>query len=246
MAEEKYVLTLTRDQALVAQNALELYARLKIGQFNRISELMLDVRSVDEYCKRRDLANDLLQIVAGIIYGKNTYGYPDVQKDALHHRAWNIYATLRYHMAWHDNPEGGIGCCYDEPYPWGGEPVPGCKVVEGEEPKGDAIHTIELPDGRVLMQKRYPRVLVVDQAYPDDGLRRVGDNVHDRLVIRKSEEGSYIAFVDMQSMAGTERMEDGYAFAGEYNKDELELVVPFDTVWIEALRSAVSKSDGKE
>ena len=37
MAEEKYVLTLTRDQALVAQNALELYARLKIGQFNRIS-----------------------------------------------------------------------------------------------------------------------------------------------------------------------------------------------------------------
>ena len=41
-------------------------------------------------------------------------------------------------------------------------------------------------------------------------------------------------------------MEDGYAFAGEYNKGELELVVPFDTVWIEALRSAVSKSDGKE
>ena len=231
--DEKYILTLTREQAQVAQNALELYARLKIGQFDRITELMLDVRSVDEYCKRRDLANDLLQIVAGIIYGKNAYGYPDVQ------RAWNIYATLRYHMAWHDNPEGGIGCCYDEPYPWGGEPVPGCKVVEGEEPKGDAIQTIELPDGRVLMQKRYPRVLVVDQAYP-------GDNVHDRLVIRKSEEGSYIAFVDMQSMAGTERMEDGYAFAGEYNKDELELVVPFDTVWIEALRSAVSKSDGKE
>ena len=115
MAEEKYVLTLTRDQALVAQNALELYARLKIGQFNRISELMLDVRSVDEYCKRRDLANDLLQIVAGITYGKNAYGCPDVQKDALHRRAWNIYATLRYHMAWHDNPEGGIGCCYDEP-----------------------------------------------------------------------------------------------------------------------------------
>lgn len=29
--DEKYILTLTREQAQVAQNALELYARLKIG-----------------------------------------------------------------------------------------------------------------------------------------------------------------------------------------------------------------------
>ena len=131
--EEKYVLTLTRDQAITTQNALELYARLKIGQFNRITELMLDVRSVDEYCQRRDLANDLLRVVAGIIYGKNAYGYPDVQKDDLHNRAWTIYATLRYHMAWHDNPKGGVGCCYDTPYPWGGEPVPKCEVVCDKE-----------------------------------------------------------------------------------------------------------------
>lgn len=131
--DEKYILTLTREQAQVAQNALELYARLKIGQFDRITELMLDVRSVDEYCQRRDLANDLLQIVAGIIYGKNAYGYPDVQKDALHHRAWNIYAAIRYKMAWHDEPKGGWAVCFDEPYPYGGEPVPKCTIVEREE-----------------------------------------------------------------------------------------------------------------
>lgn len=131
--KETYVLTLTREQAQTAQNALELYARLKIGQFERIPEMMLDFGTgVDDYCKRRDLANDLLKIVAGIIFGKNQYGWPDVEQDAYHHRAWNIYATLRYHMAWHDHPEGGWAVCFDKPYPCGGEPVPKCRVERGD------------------------------------------------------------------------------------------------------------------
>ena len=129
MADEKYILTLTRDQAIVAQQALELYARLRIGQFERITEMLLDVKNVDDYCKRRDLANDLLKIVAGIIFGKNQYGWPDVEQDAYHHRAWNIYATLRYHMAWHDNPEGDRwSVAYDKPFAWGGEPIAECRV----------------------------------------------------------------------------------------------------------------------
>jgi len=129
---EKYVLTLTRDQAITAKNALELYARLKIGQFERITDLMLDIKGIDDYCQRRDLANDLLKIVACIIFGKNEYGQPDAKKDALHHRAWNIYATLRYHMAWHDDPGGNTwSVAFDKPYPYGGESIPGCRVVPG-------------------------------------------------------------------------------------------------------------------
>ena len=128
MSAERYVLILTREQAETTKDALELYARLKIGQFERITELMLDEQSVDEYCKRRILSNDLLRIVANILFGSNVYDYPDVQKDKIYHRAWNIYALLRYRMAWHDNQKGGIGNCYDVPYEWGGEPVPECKV----------------------------------------------------------------------------------------------------------------------
>lgn len=130
--KETYVLTLTREQAQTAQNALELYARLKIGQFDRITDLMLDINGIDDYCQRRDLASDLLKIVACIIFGKNTYGQPDAKKDALHHRAWNIYATLRYHMAWHDDPGGNTwSVAFDKPYPYGGESIPGCRVVPG-------------------------------------------------------------------------------------------------------------------
>lgn len=128
-SEEKYILTLTRDQAIATMDALELYARLRIGQFNRITELLLDVQNADDYCKRREIANDLLNIVACVIFGKNAYGHPDCKKDKLHSRMWNIYAALRYKMAWHDHPEGGWTVNFDEPFPWDGEAVPDCKVA---------------------------------------------------------------------------------------------------------------------
>lgn len=127
--EDRYVLTLTPEQARVTRDALELYARLRIGQFNRITELMLEVRNVDDYCARRDVADDLLKVVANIIFGRNQYGQPNALKDKLHHRAWNIYHMIRYKMAWHENPKGGFGCHYDKPYPSGGEPVPECEII---------------------------------------------------------------------------------------------------------------------
>lgn len=130
MAEEKYMLTLTRDQAEVVKNALELFARLKIGQFNRITEMMLNVRDVDDFCKRRDEADRLLKSAACFIYGSNPYGQPDVKQDDLYHRAWSIYEIIRYTMAWYDNPDGGFGCCFDEPMPYGDEPRPECGVIE--------------------------------------------------------------------------------------------------------------------
>lgn len=57
---EKVVLTLTREQAQMVEDACELYARLRIGQFERIVEMMLDVRDAENYCERRDTATALL------------------------------------------------------------------------------------------------------------------------------------------------------------------------------------------
>lgn len=129
---EKYVLTLTREQAVVTRDALELYARLRIGQFKRITEMMLDVRSADEYCQRRGVADDILNAAACIIFGRNEYGRPNFKEDALYHRAWNIYSEIRYRMAWHDYPQGGYGVSFDKPYPCGGEPVPDCRIQISE------------------------------------------------------------------------------------------------------------------
>ena len=130
---EKYILELSREQAIMVKDACELYARLRLGQFNEITEKILDVRNVKEYCERRDLANDILKVAACIILGRNIHMQPDGKKDALHNRAWNIYTAIRYKMAWHDNPDGGYSVCFDSPYPWGGDPVPKCTILESEE-----------------------------------------------------------------------------------------------------------------
>ena len=103
------------------------------------------------------------------------------------------------------------------------------KIIEEVQ----ALPTMKLPDGKQLAKKRYPRIMVIDSAYPEDGVRRIGDNAHEYLAIRKRNGGAYIAFVDMQSLASTDHIGTGYTFVGDYDDDERELHVPFDTVWVE-------------
>lgn len=130
----RYVLTLSPEQALVVEQALELLARLHIGQFERITEQLLDVRrDADDYCKRREMANDLLRLAAIEIFGRSAYNGPDIkERGEIHERAWLIYSTLRYTRSWHDNPEGAKtwSVCYDDPMPYGIDPMPKCEVRE--------------------------------------------------------------------------------------------------------------------
>lgn len=132
---EKYILTLTPEQAAVVQMACEMLARMEIGQFNIISEQLLDVSAmdIDEYCFRRDMANKALELSACLIYGQNSYGKPDISiKSDLHHRAWNVYQVLRYTRSWHENPKGGFTVNYDKPMNLTNEPLPKCKIERGE------------------------------------------------------------------------------------------------------------------
>lgn len=131
--EERYVLTLTPEQEYIVEQALELLARLHIGQFERIAELLCDPRDID-YCKRRDLARDLLRLAAIVVFGRNACNYPDINgKSEEHERAWTIYSVLRHARSWHENPEGGFTVNYDEPLNLTGGPMPKCKVVTKEE-----------------------------------------------------------------------------------------------------------------
>lgn len=135
---EMVVLELTRDQALTVENACELLARLHIGQFRFVSEMILPFVAgrVDEYCRRRDDANDALELASKLIFGRNCYNQPDCSsKDDYnseqHNRAWNVYQVLRYTRSWHDNPEGNHwSVCYDKPMNMLNEPLPKCKIVE--------------------------------------------------------------------------------------------------------------------
>lgn len=131
--QERYILTLSPDQEYITEQALELLARLHIGQFERIAELLCDPRDKD-YCKRRDLARDLLRLAAIVVFGRSPINYPDVkEKSAEHELAWTIYSVLRYTRSWHENPRGGITVNYDKPLNLAGGPMPKCKVATKEE-----------------------------------------------------------------------------------------------------------------
>ena len=131
--QERYILTLSPDQEYITEQALELLARLHIGQFERIAELLVDPRDQD-YCRRRDLAHDLLRLAAIVVFGRNACNYPDVKKKSEEHeRAWTIYSVLRHARSWHENPKGGITVNYDEPLNLAGGPMPKCKVATKEE-----------------------------------------------------------------------------------------------------------------
>lgn len=128
--EERYVLTLTSEQEYIVEQALELLARLHIGQFERVAELLCDPRDTD-YCKRRDLARDLLRLAAIVVFGRSPINYPDVKgKSTEHELAWTIYSVLRYTRSWHENPEGGIAVNYDEPLNLAGGPMPKCEIIQ--------------------------------------------------------------------------------------------------------------------
>ena len=127
---ERVVLEVTREQAQIIERDCELLARLRLGQFEHITEACLDFGSA-EYCKRRDYVNPFLDAAAKVIYGVTTYGYPNCKEDDVFHRAWSVYEVLRYTRCWHDHPEGGSwSVCFDPPLNRlpAGEPLPTCEI----------------------------------------------------------------------------------------------------------------------
>ena len=98
---------------------------------------MFDYHDVNEYCRRRDDAKDALKLAACLMFGRNAYGQPDIEKKSeMHQRAWSVYEVMRYTRCWHDNPDGDSwSVCYDKPMQWLDEPLAKCQIVEGGEKK---------------------------------------------------------------------------------------------------------------
>ena len=129
---ERVTIIVTREQAMVMERALELYARMHIGQTEDIPYLMMDFRCKD-FAQRRALANDAFELGMKIMHGENCYGRVDItEKNVEHKRAWLLYTTLRHARSWHDNPKGDHwSVCYDPPMPEiDCEYMPKCVITE--------------------------------------------------------------------------------------------------------------------
>lgn len=134
----QYNLELNEEQMQTVQKALDLYARLAIGQWNMIGEAFLDIE--DDCCaekkKRLDAGMAKLRKIIFPDLPEDmgaSYGVRAVPKAC---DAWEIYTVLRHCQAWARNPEGGWTVDYDKPMSFSGKPLAKCTAVKSTEEKG--------------------------------------------------------------------------------------------------------------
>ena len=132
----KYILEMNEDQAQILTDALEFYARMSIGQWNELAELVLNLDD-DEYVdKERKMVNRLMKL--------RYIAFPDLPIDASYSvtskplacLAWELYTVVRHRIAWTNHPEGGMTVNFDPPISFTGVPLAECKAVERQEEEG--------------------------------------------------------------------------------------------------------------
>lgn len=145
---DTYILEMTPETARIITKACELYARTIFGQVETVVDTIAEGIPLDrmpphgdvafghewdEWLKRREeariIADQIKRILMPEIPVNGSYGVG-------HHReadiAWEAYEVLRYTMAWHNHPEGGVTVNFYEPMKLTDEPLPKCRVEEKE------------------------------------------------------------------------------------------------------------------
>lgn len=135
---KKYRLDLTDDQAKIVSNALELYARLKMGQWSELVDLCLEFSDPDFAHKKFDLLEpglmDLRKIVYPELYGLgHSFGVGKFEDADL---AWEVYEVLRHRISWTEHPEGGMGVSFDKPMSFRNNELAECTVISDQNLEG--------------------------------------------------------------------------------------------------------------
>ncbi|WP_455233489.1 hypothetical protein [Geopseudomonas aromaticivorans] len=131
-APEQYTLTLSAQQAAVLQHAMEVYARLGMGQVDDALRCLPAPATVD-ICERAEVIREVERQLAPVMRGPDGRLPPTSPQSKS---AWDLYQVIRHRLAWDRAYAKGIlkpgeprrwsemfGCQYDEPLPSSGEPL---------------------------------------------------------------------------------------------------------------------------
>jgi hypothetical protein len=119
----KYNLTLNDHQAQVLIQALDLFSRIGIGQFEEVLQV---------YDPNAKLAlKERERIRAGLNIAKTEAGHPSNGSYGIHHPkvdddfrvAYDLQQVIRHRLAWDRKPEGDITVPFDKPMQIGQEPL---------------------------------------------------------------------------------------------------------------------------
>ena len=127
----RYVLDMNEEQANIVDKALELYTRLRIGQWRELLDLCVPL-SDEDYCKKSDALIPVLLEARQIPYPELTsnpghsFGVGKFEDADL---AWEVHEVLRNKMAWTRHPEGGNGVNFYPPTSFRGNELAKCTAV---------------------------------------------------------------------------------------------------------------------
>lgn len=127
----KYNLTLSAEQAEVLVQALDLYSRIGIGQFESVLDVY-DRHLKFDLCQRETLRHNLE--CAKLAVGLPVNGGPSIGNQAEvreeFRTAWDIQKVVRHRLAWDQHPEGRpSNVHFDTPFQTGQLGLPGIEAV---------------------------------------------------------------------------------------------------------------------
>lgn len=136
----RYRLEMNEEQARTVIDALDFWMRMRIGQWEELTDLCLEptpdsFKAIEKYYENRETANEKLFEARRIVMPELTknaswgvYKFPETE------RAFNVMKAVRSCIAWHKNPNGGYLVIYDKPMAVNvTEPMPKCEAIEDAE-----------------------------------------------------------------------------------------------------------------
>lgn len=127
-------INLTDEQARVLMDALDLYTRVHLGQFEAVADVALEYNiSTDEDCdcsnfhSLRNEINHYKWVWCG--FNPNS-GFGIHSKRVAEHgkMCYDMKQVIRYHLAWKHHPEGGSTVNFDTPLQIAEHPL--CEIIE--------------------------------------------------------------------------------------------------------------------
>ncbi len=119
---------LSEDEARMFSRMMELYARLRMGQWRELVDLCVSLTE-DRYANIRDTVRPLLvearQVVYPVLFASDAANYGVSRFDDADY-AWELHEVIRYCLALTKHPEGGVTVDFSPPMSFRGHELATC------------------------------------------------------------------------------------------------------------------------
>lgn len=121
-----YQLSVNEQQLNIISLALDIFSRLESGQLDWCFS-MIKWKHRENFAEVRPVLEQIQLLLTGMTRGNLGIGNVSAQSRA----AYDIHQVIRHHLAWKNNPEGGITVDFYEPISYGEEPLPEITSKDG-------------------------------------------------------------------------------------------------------------------